>query len=800
MVEQAQTRTGQWSRSRRGLHQHLEQRPQSLPNGASPLAVRRVTGPRPPLVFVFSGLGAEWRGAGRQLLAQEPIFCAALEQCDALFQSHTGWSLLAALRADKALARMHESEVAHATNFALQVALAALWRHWGIEPDVIVGHSAGEPAAAYVAGVLSLEDAVRVVYHQSRLLQRITGQGKMAAIGLPVQEVEPLLAKYAGLLSLAAINSPASVTVGGDADALAILMRTLEQRSVYCRLLRVEVPYHSPTIEPLREELIRSLQGLNVGRPLGAAATPIYSSVTGQCCGLMDFGADYWWRNIRQPVYFAAAMQRIIQDGNRLFLELSPQPALAQLILQCLHAQQQAGEVLASLGHQQDEAAHMRQSLARLFIRGFSVAWSNAQPDQGSFGAGYVEADQCSSRDEQISLQVGGPEVCREAGSPPPHSPTEERLSALWASVLGVERVSRQDNFFDLGGHSLCATQLIHRVQETFAVTLSVRSLYEAPTIAAMAQKIDHRRAAAPAETALPAQRARPLSRCLIPLQTEGTQPPFFCVHPVAGAVFPYHDLAVALGDDQPVYGLQAVGLSAGEHPFTDIEAMAKHYVSAMRLLQPNGPYLVGGWSFGAHVAYEMAQQLHQVGERVALLALIDTAPATVLGLKDLLHYLLTTALPAIWPYVFDYLGLFAREKAGHHAAHPSFIGRWTGSAHGREAVQALWRHLPAALRIVRVMRSNTQAQFSYTPQPYPGHIALFRTDHAYGAGGKSADLGWQALAQGGVEIYRGPGHHLSLLRKPNVEVLARQLRHCLLAAAKAMRGARDEPSEPRDP
>lgn len=381
----------------------------------------------------------------------------------------------------------------------------------------------------------------------------------------------------------------------------------------------------------------------------------------------------------------------------------------------------------------------------------------------------------------------------RNTTGAPAQSPTEGRLAALWAGVLGVAGVGRQDNFFELGGHSLSATQLIYRVQESFGVTLSVRRLYEAPTVAAMAQEINRLGASptAPAATERPSQPALSQSNCLIPLQTEGSQPPFFCVHPIAGVVFPYYDLALALGADQPVYGLQAVGLGAGERPLLCVKEMAAQYLTAVRTVQPHGPYLLGGWSFGVHVAYEMAQQLQGAGEQVALLALIDTPPAFTMSLDDLLHFTVTAALPSIWPYLFDYFQLLARRSSssaggadGQEVPSASLLRKWLGAANGRGAWLAAWRHLPEALRIVRVMRANTQAQFDYTPQPYRGRLTLLRTGQAYGASGASPDLGWRALAQENVEIHRVPGHHLNLLRRPYVRALAGQLRNCIERAA----------------
>ncbi len=157
---------------------------------------QKIPGKRRKLGFVFSGQGSQWWGMGRDLLQQEPVFRAIIEQCDTLLQAYTGWSLLSELMAPEAQSRLDETEVAQPAIFALQIGLTALWRSWGIEPNVVVGHSVGEIAAAYIAGALTLEDAIRIAYHRSRLMQQATGTGTMAAVGLPAAEAEAVIAGY----------------------------------------------------------------------------------------------------------------------------------------------------------------------------------------------------------------------------------------------------------------------------------------------------------------------------------------------------------------------------------------------------------------------------------------------------------------------------------------------------------------------------------------------------------------------------------------------------------------------------
>lgn len=328
------------------------------------------------LVFVFSGQGPQWNGMGRELLSQEVVFRATLEQIDALLRKYASWSLLEELAADDSRSRLNQTEIAQPAIFALQVSLAALWRSWGILPDAVVGHSVGEVAAAQVTGALSLEDAVRVIFHRGRIMQQATGFGKMASAELSFRDAERLVSGYEGRLSIAAINSPTSIVLSGETSALAEALRTLEHRGIFCRMLPVNYAFHSPQMEPLQGELVQALQRLSP-RP---ASVPIVSTVTGCVSDNLDFDAVYWSR-IKEPVLFAAAVEGLIEKGHNIFLEIGPHPVLAASISQCLS--QRSGTVLASLRRGQTERATMLTALGTLYTQGYSVDWKKLYPSGG---------------------------------------------------------------------------------------------------------------------------------------------------------------------------------------------------------------------------------------------------------------------------------------------------------------------------------------------------------------------------------------------------------------------------------
>ena len=205
---------------------------------------------RPRLVFVCTGMGPQWWAMGRRLFAEEPVCREMILRCDEAFRRQSDWSLLMEMMAEEAQSRMAETQVAQTANFAIQVALAALWKSWGIEPDAVAGHSVGEVSAAYLSGALSLEDAIRVSFHRSRLQQTTAGSGAMMAVGLPAEQVEGWLEPYDGRISIAAVNSPSSTTVSGDPGAIESLSARLTALQIFNRPLRVNVAYHQRTDGP----------------------------------------------------------------------------------------------------------------------------------------------------------------------------------------------------------------------------------------------------------------------------------------------------------------------------------------------------------------------------------------------------------------------------------------------------------------------------------------------------------------------------------------------------------------------
>ncbi len=330
------------------------------------------------IAFVFNGMGSQWQGMGQELLETEPEFRQAVERVDQIFRELSGWSIAEQLQRDEFRSRINETEVTQPAIFAVQVGLAALWRSWGVEPALVVGHSVGEAAAACVAGALTLEDAVRVIFHRSRLQHRLRGQGRMLALGIPAEMAASLVAGYGGRVEIGAVNSPVSVTLSGEREALEELQYAMESAQTFCRFLPVDVPYHSSRMEAIESEFRQAITGIQSQPP----AVRYFSTVTGQAADESPLDADYWWGNIRRPVLFASAMQTLLAAGAEAVIEIGSHPVLSHSIRECADGATASLDVLPSMRRNEPQQAELLSSLGRLHTLGHPVRWERLFPQR----------------------------------------------------------------------------------------------------------------------------------------------------------------------------------------------------------------------------------------------------------------------------------------------------------------------------------------------------------------------------------------------------------------------------------
>jgi epothilone polyketide synthase D len=324
---------------------------------------------RPRTVFVFPGQGSQWDGMGRELLASSAVFRETLTQCGEVIKAEAGWSLIDRLTGeDDSPASI---DTVQPTLWAMQTALCALLRDWGIDPDYVVGHSMGEVAAACAAGALSIPDAGAVICRRSRLLRSVAGQGAMYSVELSAGDAQAELAGQENLVSVAVSNSPTSTVISGDPEALAKIVKGLEDRGVFCRQVKVDIASHSPQMDQVREELLASLGELAPR----AGQIQMYSTVDDALADGSGLDAAYWARNLREPVRFGGAVTALAERGATVFVEISPHPILLPAIQEGLTLSGQDATATGCLRRDEPERASMLDTAGVLHRAGCPIDW-----------------------------------------------------------------------------------------------------------------------------------------------------------------------------------------------------------------------------------------------------------------------------------------------------------------------------------------------------------------------------------------------------------------------------------------
>ena len=350
-----------------------------------------------------------------------------------------------------------------------------------------------------------------------------------------------------------------------------------------------------------------------------------------------------------------------------------------------------------------------------------------------------------------------------------PRNEIEQTIAPIWQEFLGIQQVGVYDNFFELGGNSLLAIHILSKLHDILQVKISLDNLFAADTIAELAEIVAQLQSQH--TTVFPGTNVdtidQQIASPLVKIQL-GSKQPLFCVHPIGGGVLCYVNLAQYLDPNQPFYGLQAAGLNGEEEPCSDIKIMATRYIQALQTLQPQGPYLLGGWSMGGVIAFEMATQLQSQGQKIALLALIDAiAPISSTEPTDIDDVTL--------------LSRFVQDIFGLSLEYPDFsVERLKQQSPEQRLAYVLEQEQISNLPIrhlFNVFKTNFRAMQSYLPPVYGDRVTLFKASEQFAQDYQDPTMGWGQLTTKEVEIHIVPGNHYTIIGKPHVQVLAERLR-----------------------
>jgi acyl transferase domain-containing protein len=323
-------------------------------------------------VFVFTGMGPQWWAMGQELYANDSIYRQAVTEADRVFQEISGFSILTEMLRSEAASRITETQFAQPANLMIQIGLLAIMRAAGVHPGAVVGHSVGELGSAYASGALSLKDVMTVCFHRSQLQATCKGQGAMLAVGMTKEQASVYVDACEGRVSIAAVNGPTNLTIAGESADIDAIASQLNAAEIFHRKLEVEVPYHSPLMEPIMQPLATALRSVQPSVP----SIPLYSTVTGARVEGVSYGADYWPLNIRQAVEFASAISAIIADGYNTFIEIGPHPVLATSLRDCIKAASVDCRTVFTLRRNTPEVPAVHRGIMGVYAAGCEIDWT----------------------------------------------------------------------------------------------------------------------------------------------------------------------------------------------------------------------------------------------------------------------------------------------------------------------------------------------------------------------------------------------------------------------------------------
>ena len=334
------------------------------------------------VAFIYSGNGAQWVGMGQLLQLESPRFAEILAQVDAAMLPLAGFSVVAELQTDNTAARIDDTTIAQPLLFAIQVAITILLKEAGIEPAAVTGHSVGEIAAAWAAGALDLEQAIRVIIARSQAQGLTRGTGRMAAVGMSADAVTELMAelKSGQEVEIAGINSPGNITLSGSLEVLQRIQSVVETKGGFFRLLDLDYAFHSQQMDLARADLAQQLEGF---KPAGPGKAIFVSTVTGDIFDGKQLDSEYWWRNVREPVRFSDAVGRLAESGCRIFVEIGPHAILQRYISECLTAAEIKGRVIPTLRRNDDGLSRLNEAALGIHLHAGDHAWKSYFPHAG---------------------------------------------------------------------------------------------------------------------------------------------------------------------------------------------------------------------------------------------------------------------------------------------------------------------------------------------------------------------------------------------------------------------------------
>jgi acyl transferase domain-containing protein/thioesterase domain-containing protein len=732
--------------------------------------------------FMFPGQGAQYINMGSSLYKQEKLFQKQIDYCSEYLKSRIDLDLREIIfpheeKATEASDLINETYITQPALFVIEYSLAMLLINWGIKPEAMIGHSIGEYVAACISGVLSLEDALELVAVRGRLMYDAP-RGSMLSVPLSENDLKDLIKNH---YSLAVVNGPSRCVISGDSSEIEKIRKILTENDTRSTLLRTSHAFHSSMMDTILDSFKERISTIDLKPP----GIPFVSNFTGTWI-TPDEATDpeYWVKHLRHTIRFSDGISLLLKKDENILLEVGPGNTLSTLS-RLQQDKRKVGTILSTMPtprQNEEDTKFLMNTLGKLWASGTAIDWKSFYKDEKRFRVplpGYsferkrywVEVEKDIFRDvkKQNGYSAGtdhhehitDQENLEEQINISYTNSLEQKVAEVWTDIFGIEDIDVNENFFELGGNSLLATQLIAYLNNTLNLNIPIRYLFFHPTISGLSNLIKSYKG----EIITEDHNINSDFPYLFPIQPKGNRPPIFLVagaHQIMyssisemkeryeAAVFRYFsELVSNLGMDQPVYSFLPRGLISSEKPHDSVEEMATDYIMAMKAFKHDGPYLIGGECVGGTVAYEMAQQLKAMNEDVLHLILMDTAkPTPVFAFRENMLFVLR-----IIRSIFN-------DSKNHGVT--GFL---------KNTTEALRTGLCLILHISKKKKESDRIKFgtlnyqktllSYRPEYYDGDVTLIANQDWIS---KNNSLGWDKRLRKRLDIKVVPGDHKTRL------------------------------------
>jgi acyl transferase domain-containing protein/thioesterase domain-containing protein len=748
------------------------------------------------VVFMFSGQGSQHVEMGKELYLNEPVFRDVVDHCSELLTPSLGFNLIQVLYPEGRITpemelQINQTAVAQPAIFAVEYALAKLLESWGVKPAAMIGHSIGEYVAACLSGVFDLDFALALVCARGRFMQEMP-PGAMVAVAASELRVERFLSDK---VALAAVNAPEMCVVSGEFSAMDELEGRLDNENIGHKRLVTSHAFHSPMMEPAAQRLAEEI----ARQALRPPRLPFLSNLTGTwITPEQATSPGYWADQLRKAVRFRECLETLGKNEGRVLVEVGPGNTLCTLARQLSgSAHHRIVPTMRRPLDKKSDSAFILRSLGELWSAGVDVDWHGFNRSRNGRRIPlptypferkrhWIEAvAQDAAREDHHpksseagqerfeenepgrsgTMDGGGRE--KKAPGSSFRSDAERRLADIWKELLSLPTIKPTDNYFELGGSSLFAVRMFDQIEKTFNKRLPLATLYEAPTVRELADKLGVPRDVGSWSSLVEINRGSP------------TKPPFFLFHSEGGNVLEYWPLSKYFPPDQPLYALQAKGLDGSVIIDQSVEQVAEDFLSEIKEIQGKGPYYLGGYCLGGLVAYEISQRLLRQGESIGFLAMISTRT------------------PAYIDQSHSHAGLLGRfiarlvEGVSMETRNLSVLNRGQKWNYIRERVMRVHNIVQANSEglvdrlfsklgigggwhsrdyiLYRSVINQRDAFYSYAPAPYPNGIILFRVLNNPSFFIDDKTLGWSKLVGGGIRVYEVDAFHKNIMKEPNI-------------------------------